>query len=253
MITITERRVDMLLEFQVENYLSFKENNTLSMIASPSKSKKEISDAIITKKNYKILSSVALYGANASGKSNYLRAIHFMKKLIFDSARESQVGEDIEVKSFKLSSDTENEPSSFEMTFIVHNVMYKNEPNDVAFRYGFQVSKERIHTEWLFGRFTTQESLLFTRVLDDFKFGPKFNEGKRVFKAIGGIRKTTLLLSLIAAIKGENAPITHSIMTWFKKLQDLTDIADGNIFSITASLMDKKEMKDRIIKAFLPC
>ncbi len=250
MITITERRVDMLLEFQVENYLSFKENNTLSMIASPSKSKKEISDAIITKKNYKILSSVALYGANASGKSNYLRAIHFMKKLIFDSARESQVGEDIEVKSFKLSSDTENEPSSFEMTFIVHNVMYKNEPNDVAFRYGFQVSKERIHTEWLFGRFTTQESLLFTRVLDDFKFGPKFNEGKRVFKAIGGIRKTTLLLSLIAAIKGENAPITHSIMTWFKKLQDLTDIADGNIFSITASLMDKKEMKDRIIKAF---
>ena len=42
-----------------------------------------------------------------------------MKKLIFDSARESQVGEDIEVKSFKLSSDTENEPSSFEMTFIV--------------------------------------------------------------------------------------------------------------------------------------
>jgi len=240
----------MLLEFQVENYLSFKENNALSMMASSTRSSKELSDPVIIKNKYKILSSAAIYGANASGKSNFLKAVHFMKKFIFDSARESQVGEGIDVKNFKLSSNTESEPSMFEMTFIVHDVMYQKKKIDVVFRYGFQVSKERVHAEWLFGRFTAQESLLFSRVRDDFKFGPKFNEGKRVYKAIGGIRETSLFLSLIAAIKGENAPVTYSIMAWFEKLQDLTDIGDRNVFGITAGLMDEKEMKNRIIKAF---
>ena len=238
----------MLLEFQVENYLSFKENTILSMIASPSK--KELSDSIIVKDRYKILSSVAIYGANASGKSNFLRAIQFMKKFIFDSARESQVGDEIEVNSFKLNSNTENEPTLFEMTFIIHDVIYKNEQKDIVFRYGFQVSKNRIHAEWLFARFTTQESCLFTRVMDDFKFGEKFNEGKRVYRAIGKIRETTLFLSLIASIKGENAPITNDIMQWFEKLQDLTDIADGHVYGITANLMSEKKMKEKIIKAF---
>lgn len=240
----------MLLEFQVENYLSFKENNTLSMIASSRKSIKELTDPIIRQGRYNTLSSVAIYGANASGKSNFLKAIRCMKKLLFDSARESQVGEDIDVKSFRLNSATENKPSLFEITFIANGVPFQNEETDVVFRYGFQVSKERVHSEWLFGRFTAQESHLFTRVKDDFKFGPRFPEGKRVHRAIGGIRKNTLFLSLIAAIKGENAPISNSIMTWFNKMQDLTNIGDGNILGITASLMTEDGMKDKITKAF---
>lgn len=240
----------MLLEFQVENYLSFKKNTILSMIASSSKSKNELSDSVIVKDKYKILSSVAIFGANASGKSNFLDALQFMKKLIFDSARESQVGDEIEVNSFKLNSSTENEPTLFETTFIVHDVIYKNERKDIVFRYGFQVSKKRIHAEWLFGRFTAQESCLFTRVMDEFKFGDKFSEGKRVYRAIGKIRETTLFLSLIASIKGENAPITNSIMEWFERLRDLTGIADGRIYGITANLMANKTMKEKIIKAF---
>ena len=238
----------MLLEFQVENYLSFKANTVLSMIASTAT--KELSDSIIIKDRYRVLSSVALYGANASGKSNFLRAIQFMNKFIFDSARESQVGDEIEVNGFKLNSSCENQPSTFEMTFIAHDVKYKNERKDIVFRYGFQVSKRRVHSEWLFGRFTAQESKLFTRVEDDIKIGEKFNEGKRVYNAIGGIRETTLLLSLIASIKGENAPLTDSIMNWFGRLKDLSNIADGNVYGITANLMSEHDMKNKIIKAF---
>lgn len=240
----------MLLEFQVQNYLSFKEKNTLNMLASNRRSTNERSEPIIEKNKYKILSSAALYGANASGKSNFLKAIHFMKNLLLSSATKSRVGEEINVQSFRLNSDKEREPSLFEMTFIVQDVVYQKKTCDVVFRYGFEVSRERIHSEWLFGRFTAQESLLFSRVMDDFKFGLKFGEGKRVYRALGNIRKTTLFLSLIASIKGENAPLTSKIITWFQKLVDLTNIANKNIYGITADLMDEDEMKKKIIQAF---
>lgn len=238
----------MLLEFQVENYLSFKENTVLSMIASTST--KDLSNSIIIKDRYRVLSSAALYGANASGKSNFLNAIRFMNNFIFDSARESQVGDEIKVDGFKLNSSCKDLPSTFEMTFMVNDVKYKNERKDIVFRYGFQVSKRRVHSEWLFGRFTAQESKLFTRVEDDIKLGEKFNEGKRVYKAVGKIRETTLFLSLIASIKGENAPLTDSIMNWFGRLRDLSNIADGNVYGITANLMSEQDMRERIVKAF---
>ena len=240
----------MLLEFQVQNYLSFKENASLSMIASSSRSQKEPSDPVIDTEKYKILSSAAIYGANASGKSNFLAAIQFMKELIFDSARESQVGDEIKVNRFKLNSACDQQPSTFEMTFLVHDFEYENQKRDIVFRYGFQVDRKRVHSEWLFSRFTSQESKLFIRTNDEIKIGTKFNEGKQVHKAIGKIRGATLFLSLIASIKGENAIITDSIMKWFMKLQDISAIANDNFYGITADLMSKEDMKQRIIKAF---
>lgn len=238
----------MILEFQVENYLSFKEKAKLSMLASPSK--KELPDSVISSGKYNILSSVAIYGANASGKSNFLKAIRFMKEFIFTSARESHLGDRIKVKNFKLNTACDGQPSTFELTFIVKDTMYQNESKDVVFRYGFQISEKRVHAEWLFGRFTAQESKLFIRSGNNIEIGIKFIEGKRVYKGIGKIRETSLFLSQIASIKGENAPITHSIMNWFTKMQDISPMSDNNITHITADLMADQSKKERILKAF---
>jgi AAA15 family ATPase/GTPase len=237
----------MLLEFQVENYLSFKENAILSMIAGSSR---ELSDSIIIKDKYRILPSAAIYGANASGKSNFLNAIGFMKKFVFDSARESRIGDEIDVKGFKLSSDCDGKPSLFEITFIVQDVYYNNRQKDIVFRYGFEVTRTRVHSEWLFGRFTAQESRLFVRQKDEIKIGEKFKEGRQVYKAVGKIRETSLFLSLIASIKGENAPFTDSIIHWFEKLQDLSKVGDHNFYAFTADLMSNEEMKKKIVQAF---
>ncbi len=237
----------MLLEFQVENYLSFKENATLSMLAG---SFGELSDSIIIKGKNRILSSAAIYGANASGKSNFLNAIGFMKHFVFDSARESRIGDEIDVRSFRLSSECDDKPSLFEITFFVEDANYNDKQKDIIFRYGFEVTRTRVHSEWLFGRFTAQESRLFVRHKDDIKIGEKFKEGKQVYKVLGKIRETSLFLSLIASIKGENAPVTDSIMHWFKKLQDLSKVGDHNFYAITAGLMSNEVMKNKIIKAF---
>ena len=188
----------MLLEFQIENYLSFKEKANLSMLASSSAtSKKELIDSVIDAGKYKVLSSAAIYGANASGKSNFLSAIHFMRNFIMDSAHKSQINKKIKSNRFRFNSVCDDKPSVFEMIFLVQNVEYGDETKDVVFRYGFQIDQKGIHSEWLFGRFTTQESRLFTRVEDEIKIGEKFVEGKQVYNATGKIAKTTLFLSLV--------------------------------------------------------
>jgi len=240
----------MLLEFQVENYLSFKDIAKLSMIASSSISKNELQDSIVTLDKINILKSAAIFGANASGKSNFLDAIGFMNNYIFESAKESTFGEDIAVSSFKLCDETENKPSTFEMTFIIPNDNSKLSSNKhIVFRYGFQLSREKVETEWLFARFTAIESKLFTRIGNEIKIGDKFKEGKQVYKIVGDINKATLFLSLIANIKGDNAPLTGMVMNWFSNLRDITAIANDNFVGVTAGIMKNLEAKEDILKA----
>jgi uncharacterized protein len=75
----------MILEFSVENYRSFKEKQTLSMI--PDEGKEEHPDNIITiAGKYKVLKSAVIYGANASGKSNFMRAFQALRNLIINQA-----------------------------------------------------------------------------------------------------------------------------------------------------------------------
>ena len=154
----------MLLEFKVENYLSFKEKASLSMLSSSSAtSKKESLDAVIDAGKYKILSSAAIYGANASVKSNFLSAIKFVNNFIFSPVKTSEPAKEIKINNFKFNSVCDTQPSTFEMTFLIRSLKYHDSINDVVFRYGFQIDKEKILSEWLFARFTSQESKLFTR------------------------------------------------------------------------------------------
>ncbi len=241
----------MLLEFQVENYLSFKEKSTLSMIAASSINKKELNQSVFCVNGIRILKSAAIFGANASGKSNFLKAIGFMTEFISNSAKESTYGKKINIENFKLSEDTINKPSTFEITFLVKNTNTTklSSKKYIEFRYGFQINKLEVISEWLFARFTRIESTLFTRNGDDIKIFEKYKEGRQIYQTIGNINKTTLFLSLIANIKGENAPLTSMVMNWFMNLKDITAIADDNFIGITANLMEIQEAKDRIIKA----
>lgn len=241
----------MLLEFQVENYLSFKEVAKLSMIASSSISKNELKDSIVSLNGINILKSATIFGANASGKSNFLKAIGFMHDFILKSAKESTFGKEIEVKNFQLSEETENKPSTFEMTFIVNSISSLYSNKHIVFRYGFQLDREMVKSEWLFARFTALESKLFTRIENDIQIGDKFKEGRQVYKTVGNINKATLFLSLIASIKGDNAPFTGMAMNWFRNLRDISAIANNNFFPITADLMKDEKAKKEILKALV--
>jgi uncharacterized protein len=139
----------MLIEFTVGNYLSFKEKRTFSMEAT---SIKENGDNVFEAGGHRLLKGGVIYGANASGKSNLIKAMRAFEKLIMASRKLSSTDE-IEVTPFRLSTETEHKPSFFEMVFLVDGRYY---------RYGFEVTRKAVVREWLFHK-TRGERMLFLR------------------------------------------------------------------------------------------
>jgi uncharacterized protein len=186
----------MLLEFTVGNYLSFKEKKTLSLEAT---SIKDYPDNIFEEGKYKLLRSAVIYGANSSGKSNFIKALEMMQILVRNSGKESSVNE-IDVKPFLLNTETENQPSHFEMLFIIEGTRY---------RYGFEADKNIIHAEWLFEGKGSKESSLFIRAKDSIEVTTDFEEGKGIEEKT---RDNALFLSVVDQFNGT---ISKKIMNWF--------------------------------------
>lgn len=128
----------MLIEFSVENFRSFKERQTLSLVASKDKAHE---GNLIPGEKENLLKVAALYGANASGKSNLVKGINFMESFIRNSATAMTQGDNIPgTTPFRLDPESQGEPSSFEATVVVDGTRYV---------YGFSVTPERVHREWL--------------------------------------------------------------------------------------------------------
>ncbi|MFP4436303.1 MAG: AAA family ATPase, partial [Chloroflexaceae bacterium] len=118
----------MLVAFSVENYRSFQERVTLSMVAADLKSRPETLDrtnVFPAHDDLHLLTSAAVYGANAGGKSNLVAAIRFMRSLVLNSSRETRLREPVNVAPFRLSSDTADQPSFFEIVFIDQGEIYR--------------------------------------------------------------------------------------------------------------------------------
>ena len=126
-------------EFSFGNYRSFKEIQSLNMTASKINELTE-NNIIVLNEKQSLLKSKAIYGANASGKSNIVKALVCFIKIIKNSVKDEKVLDLIE--NFKLSVDTDNEPSFFQLIF---------EINKTQFRYGFEATDKVIKSEWLFG------------------------------------------------------------------------------------------------------
>jgi AAA15 family ATPase/GTPase len=126
----------MLVQFTVKNFLSFKEESSLNLLATADV--KHPLHLIPNKKKKSILRTAAVYGANGSGKSNLVKAIAFAKSLIVDGTRPDQR---IPVTPFKLNEESRKSPSRFE--FVINY-------QDTIYTYGFVVNESEVKEEWLF-------------------------------------------------------------------------------------------------------
>jgi hypothetical protein len=203
----------MLIEFTVGNYRSFKDPVTFSMVAARLTARDKTLDEnnvfpLTDKIN--LLKSCALYGANASGKSNLVHAFRFMRHFVLNSATGLRVDQPIDVDPFRLSTETENEPSSFEMVFIAQGKRY---------RYGFTVDAQQVHSEWLY-RTKAKETNLFFREGDDFELSSVFKEGKGLSDKT---RDNALFLSVVAQFNGE---IALTVLRWFREFEVKFGIED---------------------------
>lgn len=151
----------MILEFTVKNFLSIKDEVTLSMVASKDSS---LQDNILLyedgKNEKSALKTLVIYGANASGKSNILKSLQFFTWFIKKS-HEMQQGRKIPRAPFKLDIDSLKEPSEFQIVFIHNNIKYL---------YGFSVIDEEVVEEYLYYYPKGRQSVIFERERDLYKF-----------------------------------------------------------------------------------
>lgn len=222
----------MLIEFNVKNFLSFRDSTTLSMIGV--KSFKEIEDSNVVRidKKIKLLKSAVIYGNNGSGKSNLIRAIDFMRGLVLNSFRDALLDDNdkkISLTKFLLNSQSTEESSSFEVVFLAESIKY---------RYGFEIEKNQIISEWLFHT-TTKEVPLFTRDLEKFYINKSsFTEGLNLEDKT---KENVLFLTLIAQFNGI---ISNKIINWFKRLLVINGIHDRSYKKYTIrKLKEDKEFQ----------
>ena len=227
----------MLIQFSVRNFRTFKEKATLSLIANYDKETREtenISDSNVF--NLRILKSAVIYGANASGKSKFIEALMFMKRFAIDSSKESQKGEEIDVEPFKLNSESEKQPSEFEVIFL-----YKKE----MFRYGFEVDKDQVVSEWLYHKPKTKEVELFYRDFQKFEIhSTKFTKGATLVRE-DLIRDNALLLSVAAQF---NDATCESIIEWFKNLKTISGLKEEGYQGYTMAKTKDPEHKQKILE-----
>ena len=227
----------MLIGFSVGNYKSFKETVTLSMVASSiTEEEKELNENNVFPINDKLslLKSAAIYGANASGKSNLIAAINFMKWFVLNSSKETQVSDAIDIEAFRLSTETEKEPSFFEIVFLLEDKK--------RFKYGFEVNAREVVSEWLFQADDSQEKMLFERdfdnyILDDFPEGQGISDKTR---------SNALFLSVVAQFNGKNS---GKILLWFSKtLQLISGLQDTQYRKETLDSFDNAGQRHDIIE-----
>lgn len=156
----------MLLQFSVENFISFKEEVLLNMVPAKSRTKKE--HIIIDEKGKRTetLPVATIYGANASGKTNFIKALDFAKKFILNGTRPN---EPTGTKVHLLDPEMEKKPSRFE--FVIKH-------DGIVYTYGFLASTQTVYEEWLFAYYSSQESCVFERITQDNR--TKVKPGQRL-------------------------------------------------------------------------
>jgi len=222
----------MLLEFKVSNYRSIGEKQILSLIPAPKQ--KDHEQNIILKNKYRALNAIALYGANASGKSNVLDAMRLLKMMIYLSARTSSSSK-LPYDPFLLCEGWENKPTAFEILFLIDKNRY---------RYGFEFNAEEIQKEWLFRKSTGREVNLFEREGEIIDVSSGYNgKNKIVDAAIEATRANALFLSTCDILNVEEA---KSIIQWLKHFYIPGSLNTDIERMITAELLLNKDYRNKI-------
>jgi len=197
----------MLLRVRAENFLSIRDPEELNLTAS---SLKDSEDGLIdcgTASGRRAVPAAVIYGANASGKSNFLEAIKFVRRAVCYSHSRGEPGDAIPREPFRLDEEAPAKPSVFDADFVLGKVRY---------HYGFEVTDKAFHAEWLYSFPYGRQRTLFEREQQDFSFGRELPGRNKVIADL--TRPNSLFLSaaaqndheVLTPIRGFFASIGHA-------------------------------------------
>ena len=196
----------MLIEFRVENHRSLRDEQVLTMETGRVGDEADSRPRHVDGHAESLLPVVALYGANASGKSNVLNALTFMREAVLLSFYGWPSDQGVPRNQFAWGSKRES-PSLFEVTVLIDSVRHQ---------YGFVVSDECIVEEWLFAWPNGKKQTWFEREGSDYKFGDNL---KGENKIVEGVTRTNALF-LSTAVQFKH-PQLQAIFSWFRAMRPI--------------------------------
>lgn len=220
----------MFIQFSVENHRSIKENAVISFAASKDKSLEF--NLLHPDEKKTLLPALALYGANAAGKSNVLQALMTMKNMVVGESSRIAKGQKLPWEPF---GDT-TAPTTFEVVFIYSGIRYT---------YGYSFDSQNIYSEYLYHWPNGREALIFSRENGKYVFRENVNE------QITLSNRTPDNKLYLASSNDWNLPQTENAYKWFlEKLTFLmSEIPDTS--ETVARIISGNEKKACILKEML--
>lgn len=224
---------DMLLQFSVTNHRSIKNTAVISMKAAADKCMKECLITPDGKK--KIVPVMAIYGANAAGKSNVIHALLLMREMVCGNYAKPLKGEELPYEPFAFV-DEQIEPTALEVIYYYEGIKYA---------YGFSFNNERIISEYLYHWPNGREALIFNREKDQYEFRESVQEQLTL---AGRTSENRLYLT---SSNEWNCVQTENAYLWFQKnLCGLVATGISNEITIDA-IRKGGEKKQRIVKEMM--
>lgn len=216
----------MLLAFGVTNYRSIKETQTLSMAGTSLKGPHDSFDKSAPGVNHGVLPCAIIYGANASGKSNILKAFHSFRQMILRSHSVEFGDKGINRFPFLLDKEFDSAPTKFEASFLIENIRYD---------FSVEFSNLEILEENLYSYPEGRKRKLYERVKNDVTFGTEMRGAKKPL--VDFMRKTSLFISTATQNKH---PELNKVSKFFR------DIYQSSEVSVEAALINAVFARDEI-------
>lgn len=236
---------NMLIKFKVKNVLSFKDLTEFSMVAGTTFKNDE---RLVDNGNFKLLKFSSVYGANASGKSNLVKAFQIMKDLVVESFPNYPLD-----CHFKLQDETNDLNSYFEIILLL---------NKKSYSYGFEADliNNKFISEWLYELKESKDKMIYERdvVSKTIEFSKSFkNELRNKLNFyVEDIKEndSILLLNFLNKDKPslyefQSAKIFKEVYKWFTKSLDIADpdtmLTSGEYFEVENRLNDLSKFMNR--------
>ena len=229
----------MLVSFSFGNYKSFKDENKISLVAELTDANNEYS--VASPFEYSVLKTAAVYGANASGKSKLFEALAFFRSVVCPPRNAQKIPSFDFWKGkydpFRLSTKSTEEPSFFEVVFIL---------NDIQYRYGIELNANGILEEWLY-RKNERETPILSREVDEggdlkMKIGKAYINAK-VYASVVGAGMVSPEVPLLTLLSTFNDSLSREIIQWFGKMK----IISANEMVAPVDALMNEESKKEII------
>lgn len=226
----------MLLQFSANNFRSIKDTLTFSMLTALKDEKNYFSLG-----KYDLLTSAVIYGANASGKSNVLKAMAFMRNMILNKDKVIQSTDTLSHDPFLLNTSTQNASSSFEIVFFIDKVKY---------RYGFEADTTAVYSEWLYEDAKGKEAKLFYRDDEEEHYvNPnRFTEGFIFFDQATSRIKVSKNQLFIWKCDQNDGEISKGILQWFNRFNLIDGLDHRGYINYTMKMMEDDSFKKEIVK-----